>query len=715
VLNAAKTLQVAGKFDQAVAMLERGLTKKPHDQDLLLALGEVYLDCREYEAALTVYHRAVFDKETTVAQKYAAILNHIYLLRALGKSEEAADFQKTDIWIEYKKTGDKGLRIELAWLDFSQNKFDEALAQFEKLYEESSDQRPYIAHGRALCLRRARSRDEALKYVDSELSEEKQQTARLLIVKSQFLLEQGNLEAALACCTVARKQDDLDGYLVEAGLLYYLNRADEAEALLKSKRSTAESASAKFALTAQLAWMRTNEGKYEEARKLIAEIPEFGGAALKWSSLGSVHLAEQQYAEAAECYEKTLKVEPHEASACCNLAFALVKTEDESDSSTEHISQSKKSWLKRTLVNFEIGEERKSKEEERLNRAVALCESAIHIDGTYARAHACLGEISLRRKKPRDAESHFRKSIRESKADGDHTSLGALYVEMGRYDEAEQMLKDACIYDFSNPRPYVELSNLYSLIGHNRRAILALKEAAVRAPKNEVALRALGLAYMRNGELSEAARVLRDGIRELGQSKPWRLHLALGEVFAEMAEKMNDKDLYDDALIEIAKALCLNERSDEVHFYAGVVNYKVEAWDRARSHFQSCLDYNHDHFYAQQNLRKVTAILREQKSRADSSAKAGIGLASFSSICLVILWVLFLKQAGDMRITPAMVLSLSPVLLGAAIVGFVLPYLVKFKVPGVEAEISRPKEQIRLEAAPPSIGFGMTGVMPLRK
>jgi len=59
------------------------------------------------------------------------------------------------------------------------------------------------------------------------------------------------------------------------------------------------------------------------------------------------------------------------------------------------------------------------------------------------------------------------------------------------------------------------------------------------------------------------------------------------------------------------------------------------------------------------------------------------------------------------KVTHAMLITFSPILLGLSLIAFLLPSLLKLKLPGVEAELSQPKEKVS-KGPTGSIGFGGT-------
>jgi hypothetical protein len=74
-------------------------------------------------------------------------------------------------------------------------------------------------------------------------------------------------------------------------------------------------------------------------------------------------------------------------------------------------------------------------------------------------------------------------------------------------------------------------------------------------------------------------------------------------------------------------------------------------------------------------------------------------------ILLITLWVLYLFARTPKNISETTIATMSPILLALVFIGFVLPWLSRLKLPGVEAELTKPKEKV--SAGPSgSVSFG---------
>jgi len=275
---------------------------------------------------------------------------------------------------------------------------------------------------------------------------------------------------------------------------------------------------------------------------------------------------------------------------------------------------------------------------------------------------------------------------------------------MGRYDEAKQVFKEALSLDRNDSRALLEFGNLYLQLNDIREATRLFRQAVHSNPRDEEPLRALAIGLMRGGEYSEAGRVLRKALRQLDDSKRWRLHLTLSQLLTEVGDKNDDPDLYEEALKEIREAVSLNPEHAEPYFHAGVVRFKLEDYRGALRNFRLCLRKDPEHFDAERNMRLVQAFTKEERKRVRGSLYTGMAMGVVCVLLLIMLWVLYLRPTNT-RVTATMVITFSPVLLALALVAFLLPWLIKLKLPGVEAELSQPKERIS-RGPTGSIGFG---------
>lgn len=169
----------------------------------------------------------------------------------------------------------------------------------------------------------------------------------------------------------------------------------------------------------------------------------------------------------------------------------------------------------------------------------------------------------------------------------------------------------------------------------------------------------------------------------------------------DTAEK---RHFYDDAMEEIEKAINLAPGEADPYFYRGIIKSKLNEQFWALWDFKRCLDINPEHFEAKRNLRIVKSLFVREKSLRIGSMIGSFLLAVISIAQLVYLWRLYLDGK---KISENMLIVMIPILLGLFVLSFLLPGLIKLKLPGLEAELSQTKQQETTSSGPKGeIGFG---------
>jgi predicted Zn-dependent protease len=108
---------------------------------------------------------------------------------------------------------------------------------------------------------------------------------------------------------------------------------------------------------------------------------------------------------------------------------------------------------------------------------------------------------------------------------GHYADLGALYIQMGRYEEAKEKLEEALKNNPDDAYAHIEIGDLYLQTEEVKEAIREFRMAAVIDPHNPVSFKALAIALMENNKLSEAKRALRNCI---GYYKTGKIRLLQG-------------------------------------------------------------------------------------------------------------------------------------------------------------------------------------------
>jgi tetratricopeptide (TPR) repeat protein len=411
------------------------------------------------------------------------------------------------------------------------------------------------------------------------------------------------------------------------------------------------------------------KGHYGEATRLLAEalrrLPKSAGLR---SEEGWVNFEQGQYEAAEQAFAKLLKLQPNDVYTKINLAWALMRQGSESD----------------------------------LEEAVQQCRDALRLDGDLAQAYGCLGVIAAKQGKLREAESNLIRSIRLDRIRGRRSDLGALYIQMGRYADAEKVLTEAVEANHDDAHAHVELGNLFLLTDRVKKAIRQLRIARAVDPSNADPPRALAIALLETGKVVEAEKVLREALRGLDQSKRWQLHLTLCQVLTRVGDETGEATFYRDALQEANEAIRMRDTEAEPYFYTGIVRYKLGDYGGALKDFRRCTSRNERHLEADLNARRIEALLRSNL-RSRVGRKESYGLATIFLLQIVLIWIVFLRST---KISQGTMVAIVPLLLSLMLVSILLPWLSRLKLQGLEAVLSEPKPKETLASGPKGeIGF----------
>jgi tetratricopeptide (TPR) repeat protein len=385
---------------------------------------------------------------------------------------------------------------------------------------------------------------------------------------------------------------------------------------------------------------------------------------------------EQGYYEEAESYfKRVVALVPKDACSHINLAWSLVRQETKSS----------------------------------LDTATILCREALKLEPNLAEAFGCLGNIAFKRGRIREAEAYFLRSIQVNAKGGYYADLGALYIQMGRYDEAKLKLDEALKNNPDDAYAHLEMGDLYLQTEKVKEAIREFRLAGIIDPQNSDSSKAMAIALMEDNKLVEAEKVLRNAIRVLDESKRWELHLTLCRLLTRIGDETNDLQFYEEALKEVSTAIHLKPRHPAPYFHGGIVRFKLEDYRNALNNFRRCLREDEHYLEAELNLRRVRSLLRKEKARSRASLFASSFLAIIFLTQLIALWILRFRTE---KITDMMLTVLVPILLGLMVVAVLLPWLSRLKMTGLEAELTEPAPKESLSSGPKGEKIGFSAASP---
>ena len=200
-----------------------------------------------------------------------------------------------------------------------------------------------------------------------------------------------------------------------------------------------------------------------------------------------------------------------------------------------------------------------------------------------ARAHYLLGASALGENNPTMALQEFLAAEKAAPRDAEiQDGLAQAYLQKRAYDLAEKHYRKAIDLSHGAPQYYNNLGALYLTMGRYDDAIPVFRKAAENLlfATPEVAWTGIGLAYFQKHDYVAAERYYRKA-RELNPRYTQAL-FRLGELYY-------GQDRPVEAVEALSRAVELNPRFVEGHYWLGLAAMKARDNNRARRAFQETI------------------------------------------------------------------------------------------------------------------------------
>jgi tetratricopeptide (TPR) repeat protein len=595
------------------------------------------------------------------------------------------------------------------WTLFEAGSWQPALAEFDELLKINAASEGGL-QGKIACLRKLRRFGEAATQLQDALNRKPNHLGILCEGVWLNVDQRKYVEAITALDQVFAHSPATDALLAwKVSLLRLSERFDEAG---QAARSALKTFPESLALQVQLAWVQFYQNHFEEAGDMFRDIVlsdprneeayqgliatyrlrgRFGDAKREvqfaaevyplsagiQSELAWVSFACEEFEAAVKVFRKVLTLTPSDPRGLVNLAWALA-SEGGKDSLAE---------------------------------AYTRCQAALELEPNLPEALGCLGVVAFRQGRTHEAETYLKRNIKADVAHGQYADLGALYVHMGRFADAQAILTQGLTAKPQEAALHLEQGNLYNHTEEPKKALLEFRQAAILDPASADFTRALAISLLDNNKATEAENLLRYAVRNVDEIRRWKLHLALSQVLVQLAEDRSDPDLLSEALKEVNSALRLRSSHADPHFCNGIVRFRLEDLDGSRKAFERCFALDPERVEAETNAKRIQTMIREETIRSKASLVASLVVGVVALCQLVGLWVIRLRGGP---VTDVMITVLVPVCLGLLVVAVLLPSLTKLKLTGLEAELSEPKPKAVAAGPKGEIGFGRGSSAPVR-
>ncbi len=650
LLARVTSLRLSKRWEEAEQRSQEVVEAHPGSARVWVGRGWVFSDQKRYEEALVAFEKALqLDPVNEDAMVWRTTS-----VRLLERWEQAERWAQESV---EAYPGVARMWVERGWVFSDQHRHEEALVDFEKALA-TDPTNDYALIARVTSLRLSKRWEEA-EQRSLEAVEARPDSAGVWVERGWVFSDRKRYDEALVAFEKALGADPVNEFALIARVtcLRQSRRWEEAE---RRSQEALETLPHSTSLWVERGWVFLDQNRYDEARSAFerARATDPHDAEVD-TGLGAVAFNQEKYSTAESLFRSSLALHPGGAFAYTNLAWAILRLD----------------------------------EDEKLDEVTRLCEKALSLDDTSYSAYSCLGVVAFRQGKMRLCESQLQKAVTMSGGDDGHTDLGAFYAKVGRHAEAEAELRKAIEVDWYDKRAHVELGALNEANKNHAEAYREFNAALQIAPLDSDAVQGLSLAQLELGEFHDAERILREALRQCDREAGYALWLLLSRVLIVRGDASQRTNFHKEALLAATEASLIRSHEALPYFYAGVARFKLgELTDglqarlayraSALRYFKQCLKHDPNNIEAVRNADLISQDIR----RSQSSVLGGLLLAVVAVSVMTGLWVGFFVST---RVTSTMVISLTPILAGLVLLSFLLPSLARVKLPGLEADLKQ--------------------------
>jgi len=261
---------------------------------------------------------------------------------------------------------------------------------------------------------------------------------------------------------------------------------------------------------------------------------------------------QNQYAQAAELLEKSLKEEPNIPQALLLLATSYVELgkKEEAKVRLDLILKDNPESVQAliSLANILL-EERKDDD------VIALCKRTLALDELNSQAHTLIAEIQMGRLNYVEALPHIEKAVEiQPKLTRTRLTLAACLMGVKQYDRAEEALRQVIQESPKFPLAHYNMGLLYEEQGKLDEARAAYAEEVANFPKEFKARFNLGKVLFKLGDRAGSLEQMREVVKITPKLAEGHLMLARGLLYEPVS--------LDEVLTVAEKGLSLAQTAD---------------------------------------------------------------------------------------------------------------------------------------------------------
>lgn len=331
------------------------------------------------------------------------------------------------------------------------------------------------------------------------------------------------------------------------------------------------------------AFKQVCEGKPELAEKTLSDLPKrHVNDSFITFALAAVAGKQGKASAAAEYCQRAVALDPDFAWGYRTLGYLQSRWLNQPQ-------EAEKSFLEALRLEPEQGEVREMLINERLGHndfdgAIDLAMSGIKANPKDGKAHYRLSQIYIQQWRLREALVELEKAIESDPATASYYRTRATIRRyQGNYADAIADQKKAVELSKDKAFELVELSNMYTQMGDNAKAIESLNDAIKTDPGNKGAYKSLVALLAKEKRFDELVDAYKNAIK--GQPKDAALHFNLAETLHALGEE-------DEAIEHYKEAANLDQKDARPHRRIGAIYSARRDFEKAEEAHRRALNIN---------------------------------------------------------------------------------------------------------------------------
>jgi len=329
-------------------------------------------------------------------------------------------------------------------------------------------------------------------------------------------------------------------------------------------------------------------------------------------ALASVHYQSDRLREAAEIYERVLRLNPEQAEASCFLGL-IAHRQGHDKLALELIARAIAEDPSQSNFYLNLGVVLGSGDD--IDRVIASYRKAIELDPGSMLAHANLGNALIKKKLFPEAAASLAKALELSPKDYETiNSLGVALAGMGLLEQSIVCYRKALTLCPDNVEALTNLGMPLMRLGFREEAIASYKRALEVDPRFYAAHNNLGLALNAVGQREAAAKSC-ETAREL-QPDDLDVNLNLGGVYLSQGRLTEGAECF-------RRIVELDPMNAAAYAKLGEAYMEMGRLKEARDSFEKAIEVSPDHVAAYSNMLFFHASMRDITPEAERTLAEG--------------------------------------------------------------------------------------------